>query len=227
MSKNNLYQKFTGHSWNALLSCLLLLAVFSLASCGGDDDDGAIAPKPRAYYRLHFPEKKYVRYDSTCPFTCEIPAYAQMHHDAFPGAEPCWLNLDFPSFHGTLHLSYKEANGNFDTLLENTYDLAYKHQIKASGIREQLIDRPDAKVYGLLYDIGGNAASSIQFFLIDSTKHFIRGALYFEAVPNTDSIKPVVEYIRKDIYHLIETFAWKDHSGSLTQAVDKKQGSGK
>lgn len=194
-------------------SFLFLLGILVFTASCGDDDDVAIAPKPRAYYRLTFPEKKYVKYDSSCPFSFEIPVYSKMKNDPFPGAEPCWLNLDFPYFHGTLHLSYKEAHGNFDTLLQNTYDLAYKHQIKASGIREQLIERDSAKVYGLVYDIGGNAASSIQFFLIDSTKNFIRGALYFEAVPNTDSIKPVVDFIRKDIYHLIDTFEWKDNSG--------------
>lgn len=204
------------------LFSFLLLA--SLASCGGEED-AAIAPKPRAYYRLNFPEKKYVKYDSSCPFSFEIPTYSYIKKDEYPGAEPCWLNLEFPTFRGTLHLSYKEANGNLDTLLQNTYDLAYKHQIKASGIREQLIQRDSAKVYGLVYDIGGNAASSVQFFLIDSSKNFIRGALYFQAVPNTDSIKPVVDFIRKDIYHLINTFTWKNpatSSSSLAKTVHKK-----
>ena len=202
---------------------LILITCISLASCGSDDD--TIAPKPRSYFRLSFPEKKYMKYDSVCPFTFEIPVYSKMENDHYPGAEPCWLNLNFSTFNGTLHLSYKTVNGNIKDYLEDTYTLASKHQIKASGIEEQLISNDTAKVYGLIYDIEGNAASSVQFFLTDSTKHFIRGALYFNAVPNTDSISPVVNFIKKDIYHLIETFKWKDIevlSGSIPKAVHKK-----
>ncbi|MDQ3046582.1 MAG: gliding motility lipoprotein GldD [Bacteroidota bacterium] len=188
---------------------MLLISCFSLISCGGDDDE-TIAPKPRAFFRLSLPEKKYVQYDSTCPFTFEMPAYAKMGRDQNSGAEPCWLNLDFPSLNGTLHLSYKEVNGNINAYLEDTYTLASKHTVKASGIEEQVIIRDSSRVYGLIYNIGGNAASSVQFFLTDSTNHFLRGALYFNSVPNTDSIKPVVDFVRKDILHMIETFEWKN-----------------
>ena len=195
-----------------LVSCLLLLAsCLSLSSCGPDDDDETIAPKPRAYFRLSLPEKKYVKYDSTCPFTFEMPVYAKMGKDDNSGAEPCWLNLNFPSLNGTLHLSYKEVNGNINAYLEDTYTLASKHTVKASGIEEQVIIRDSSKVYGLIYNIGGNAASSVQFFLTDSTNHFLRGALYFNSVPNTDSIKPVVDFVRKDILHMIGTFEWKNN----------------
>jgi gliding motility-associated lipoprotein GldD len=187
----------------------VLLLAFCMSSCG-DDDDNTIAPKPHGYYRLSFPGKKYVVYDSACPFKFEIPAYSQMGKDVYPGAEPCWLNLNFPSLNATLHLSYKQVNNNLNAYLEDTYTLASKHQIKASGIEEEEIAKRSKKVYGLIYEINGNAASSIQFFLTDSTKHFLRGALYFNAVPNTDSIKPVLEFIRKDIYRMIETFEWKD-----------------
>jgi len=188
---------------------LLLMACVCLSSCG-DDDDETIAPKPRAYFRLTFPEKKYVTYDSVCPFTCEIPAYAKMNHDTYPGAEPCWLNLDFPSLHATVHLSYEPiSNGNLEGYLNNTYTLVSKHQIKASGIREEVVSKEKDKIYGVIYDIEGNAASQVQFFLTDSTTHFIRGALYFNAVPNTDSIRPCVDFIKKDIIHMVETFRWK------------------
>jgi len=194
-----------------VFSFLLIASLFLFFSCGSDDDD-VIAPKPRTYFRLTFPKKEYVAYSGDCPFTCEIPAYSKMTIDIDRNAEPCWLNLQFPYFHGTLHLSYKPVNGNIDGYLEQTYTMAAKHQIKASGIEEQLISKDSKHVHGLLYNIEGNAASSIQFFLTDSTKHFLRGALYFYAVPNTDSIKPVVDFIEKDIQHLIETFQWKDQA---------------
>lgn len=211
-------------TYNLFACALILMSCVFLSACGGDDDD-TIAPKPRAYFRLSFPEKKYVKYDSICPFTFEMPAYSKMDNDHYPGAEPCWLNLNFPTFNGTLHLSYKPVNGNIKGYLEDTYTLASKHQIKASGIEEQMISKDSNKVYGLIYDIEGNAASSIQFFLTDSTKHFIRGALYFNAVPNTDSISPVVNFIKEDIYHMIGTFKWKDTeapSGAASKTVHKK-----
>ncbi|MES2395946.1 MAG: gliding motility lipoprotein GldD [Bacteroidota bacterium] len=205
-----------------LVSWFLILTCFSFVSCSSDEDD-TIAPKPRSYFRLSFPEKKYITYDSVCPFTFEMPVYSHIDRDKNFGAEPCWLNLNFPTFNGTLHLSYKAVNGNIKEYLEDTYTLASKHQIKASGIEEQLISRDSNKVYGLIYEIKGNAASSIQFFLTDSTRHFIRGALYFNAVPNTDSIAPVLEYIKKDIYQMIATFKWKnEESGHFPKAVHKK-----
>lgn len=200
------------------LSCFLVLTSCFLTSCGDDDDD-TIAPKPKSYFRLSFPEKKYVTYDSVCPFVCEIPAYAQMNRDKHEGAEPCWLNLDFPSLHATVHLSYEPINNNLDRYLENTYTLVSKHQVKASGIKEEVVSKDAEKIYGVLYDIGGDAASQIQFFLTDSSKNFIRGALYFNAVPNTDSIKPCVDFIKKDILHMIETFKWKQAITSVSKPL--------
>lgn len=194
------------------------ITVFS--SCGNDEEE-IISPKPRTYFRLHFPEKKYEKYEGDCPFSCEIPTYSKMNVDKDPRAEPCWLNLDFPSFHGKLHLSYKPVNGNIAGYLQDTYSMTAAHQVKASGIEEQLVSKDASHVYGLIYDIGGNAASSIQFFLTDSTKHFIRGALYFDAVPNTDSIKPVVDFIEKDIQHMIETFQWKDQAMPVSPKASK------
>jgi len=205
--------------------CLLPIACCLLLTSCGSDDEGTIAPKPRAYFRLSFPEKKYVPYDSVCPFTFEIPAYSKMGKDPHGNAEPCWLNLNFPTFNGTLHLSYKPVTGNIQSYLYDTYELASNHKIKASGIAEQLISKDSNKVYGLLYDIQGNAASPLQFFLTDSTHHFLRGALYFNVAPNTDSISPVVDFIKKDIHHLINTFKWKSAesvSGRITKAVHKK-----
>jgi gliding motility-associated lipoprotein GldD len=201
--------RFDRISPNSFLLICLLPVVFCFIACG-DDDENTIAPKPRAFYRLSFPEKKYIVYDSLCPFKFEIPVYSNVGKDEHSGAEPCWLNLNFPSVNAIVHLSYKQVNNNLNNYLEDTYTLASKHQIKASGIEEMVIKKDAKKVYGLVYEIGGNAASSIQFFLTDSTKHFVRGALYFNAVPNTDSIKPALEYIREDIYKMIETFEWKD-----------------
>jgi gliding motility-associated lipoprotein GldD len=212
-----------------LSSCMLIFFCSILLPSCGDDEDETIAPKPRAYFRLSLPEKKYVPYSAGCPFSFEIPSYSKIEMDKSYRAEPCWMDLEFIPLNGKLHLTYHEVNGNINGFLEETYELASKHQIKASGIEEKLVSNDSLKVYGLIYEIGGNAASSIQFFLTDSTKHFFRGALYFNAVPNTDSIAPVVDFVRKDIYHLIETFRWREvaKSGSSSEAVHKKQGRSK
>ncbi len=190
------------------VAVVIMVCSVVFISCGDNND--TIAPKPHSYFRLSFPEKKYTLYAADCPFRFDVPTYAKMEQDKSSIAEPCWLNLQFQTFHATLHLTYKEVHDNIQGYLEQTYTLESKHQVKASGIEEKLISRHASKVYGLLYEIRGNAASNIQFFLTDSTKHFIRGALYFYAVPNTDSISPVLDFIRKDIYHMIETFEWKN-----------------
>lgn len=186
---------------------LLVIGLFFFVSC--DDDETIFSPKPKGYFRIDFPEKKYVSYDSICPYSFEIPTYSYIDNDKHMGAEPCWLNINFPKYNAQIHLSYKLVNHNLDTLLEQSRDFAIKHQVKATGLEESVIIRDSAKVYGLVYDIRGNTASSLQFYLTDSTHHFLRGALYFNAVPNIDSQKVVVDFIRKDIERMITTFKWK------------------
>jgi gliding motility-associated lipoprotein GldD len=167
-------------------------------------------PKPRGYFRIDLPAKEYIKYDTTCPFTFEYPVYSQVSYDIGKNSELCWFNLVFPKFRATIHFSYKAINKNLATLLKESNDFAYSHSIKADAITERPWQNKADKVYGILYDIDGNTASSVQFFLTDSTKNFIRGALYFTAEPNADSLAPVIKYFREDVTHLIETFKWKN-----------------
>jgi gliding motility-associated lipoprotein GldD len=180
-----------------------------LSSCG-DEDDEVYIPKPKGYPRIYFQEKTYKLYDSICPYTFEIPSYSFIDNDKHLGADPCWININFPKYRAKIHLSYKVITNNLDTVLEQSREFAVKHQVKSTGIDETVIIRDSAKVYGLVYDISGNTASNVQFYLTDSTHHFMRGALYFDAIPNIDSLKIVVDYLRKDIVHMIKTFQWKD-----------------
>ena len=188
---------------------LLMLIIFGMffTSCNSDGDD--LKPKPRGYLRIDLPEKTYTTYSGDCPFTFEVPTYAFVHQDENKNSQPCWLNIDFPRFKGRIHLTYKPVHNDLRQFLEDAYDLASKHQLKASAINELPIDRDSSKVYGLVYDIEGNAASSLQFYLTDSTHHYLRGALYFMSPPNADSIAPVVEFIRKDVFRMIATLKWK------------------
>jgi len=166
-------------------------------------------PKPRGYFRIDLPEHTYREYRSDCPFSFEFPVYTTLQPDQSRMARPCWFNIVYPEFNGKIHLSYQTVEKNLEELTEDARTLAYKHSIKADAIGEQLFTHPDKKVYGILYDIKGNAASSVQFFLTDSSRHFIRGALYFNTSPNADSLAPVIRFCREDIIHLIETFSWQ------------------
>lgn len=189
-----------------ILACCFF--AFSFIACD-DEDDEVYTPKPKGFFRIDFPEKNYLLYDSTCPYSFEIPDYSIVSKDPHKGADPCWININFPRFNAQLHLSYKEIRNNLDTILAESRDLAIKHQVKATGLDETIIIRDSARVYGLVYDISGNTASNVQFYLTDSTKNYMRGALYFNSAPNIDSLKIVVDFLRKDIVHMIQTFKWK------------------
>lgn len=190
---------------------LLFLSVFVfLMAC--DSEDEVYSPKPRGYCRIAFPEKKYRMFDTACPYKFEIPTYTQINSDKHKNAEPCWYNIDYPQFKATIHLSYKEVNKNLGNYIEDSHNFAKRHQIKATGLEETVIVRDSAKVYGLLFDIEGNTASSLQFYLTDSTHHFLRGSLYFNSVPNIDSLKIVIDFIRLDVLRMINTASWKESS---------------
>lgn len=181
----------------------LVLSVF--ASCTAD-----YYPKPRGYFRIELPEREYMPFEPAgCPFTFDVPVYADPVPDSNRLAEPCWYYVRFPRFGGSLYLSYKPVKDNVFDYIEDSYELAYKHTIKADEISERRIATPN-RVYGLMYTIGGNAASNLQFYVTDSTRHFLRGALYFDTLPNSDSIAPVATFIKGDIEHLIETLRWKN-----------------
>jgi gliding motility-associated lipoprotein GldD len=191
-----------------LLSSAVILAVISFTSCNQDDN----TPKPRGYFRIALPEKQYRTLDSIYPYTFEYPHYVNILPDAQSPEEKNWINLGFYSLRGTLHLSYKPVNNieTLNTYIEDSRALAMKHIPKASSIEQISIAYPEHNVYGLVYDIKGlGAASPYQFYATDSLHHFMRGALYFNAVPNSDSLMPVINFVKQDIHHLIETLRWK------------------
>lgn len=187
---------------------VLPLLVIIFASCGGNHD---YSPKPRGYFRIVFPKKEYQAYARGCPFTFDYPKYAYIEPDKHADAKPCWLNMQFPQFNGTLHLSYEhiQSKKEFDELIEDAHKLSFKHTVKATSIDEGVIRYPDRKVYGIYYTIDGNAASSVQFYLTDSTRNYIRGALYFNTEPRLDSIQPVLTFVKKDVEVMIKSFRWK------------------
>jgi gliding motility-associated lipoprotein GldD len=173
-------------------------------------------PKPRGYYRIDFPEKNYHWLGDQFPYSFEIPDYAVIVQDSRNPDEPYWINVSVPANKAEVHISYYELTGNsadnrekLSDIMEESRELAYKHTIKANAINEQLFINNSENVYGVVYKIEGNAASPLQFFLTDSTRHFLRGALYISEVPNIDSIQPVIDFLVPDVVRLIETTSWK------------------
>lgn len=185
---------------NILISILLAAII---VSCKNQS-----VPRPRGHFRIDFPEKEYTLFDSTCPFSFQYPVYGVIA--AEPGLTlDCCFNIEFREYKGKLHLSYMPVNNNLDLLIEDAHKLAYKHAVKADAIEEKEWLNAEDRVYGLVYKITGNAASSFQFYLTDSLRHYLRGSLYFSTLPDRDSLAPVNKFFREDIEHLIETTRWK------------------
>lgn len=187
---------------------LLILMVLGVYSCEND-----YQPKPRGYFRIELPVKEYQRFQiSSFPYEFDIPKYAKI---AKPQNNPekYWINIVYPMFKAQLHISYKPVNNNLDTLLNDAHKMMNKHIPKANAINEQMFLNEDLRVYGMAYEIkGSEAASPYQFYLTDSTHHFLRGALYFNFSPNNDSLMPVIDFIQEDLQRLIESFEWSTSS---------------
>lgn len=192
---------------------LIMLLVFLSASYSCRD---VSVPKPKGHFRIDLPERHYIVYDEKpgmknyLPVTFEYPAYGNLTFNNEKKNEPGWFNIEFPRYRASIYLTYKDIKNDFEGLMEQTYKMNVKNHIaKADAINEQLFNNMEEKVFGILYDLKGNTASAVQFYVTDSTKHYLRGSLYFSAEPNADSLAPVIDFFREDILHIIETLKWK------------------
>jgi len=187
----------------------LFVSLVIIISC-----NSGYSPKPRGYYRIDFPAHDYQLFDKPgFPYSFEYPVYGSIVRDtAFFGDKPenpYWINIDFPRFHARIYISYKRVEGNFDKLRDDAYKMTYKHTYKASSIEDSLISTKSGS-HGIFFNVGGNAATAKQFFITDSNRHFIRGALYFDTTPNADSLGIVNDFLQVDMNHLINTLKWKN-----------------
>lgn len=194
-----------------ILLCAIVILSLSLFSCNSDYSVG----KKKGYYRISFPEKKYQLFDQPgYPYTFEYPVYANVIRDTTffeDKAGDWWINIDIPRFEGRIHISYKPVNteNSFDSLVSDGFKMAFKQHVDVStGINDSLIQTPNG-VEGIYFSLGGNTATANQFFLTDSTRHFLRGALYFNAAPNADSLGIVNDFLKQDLKHLINTLRWR------------------
>lgn len=186
----------------------LLFLLFCMA-CGGDP-----VPKPKAYLRLDYPDAEYVKSKLQLPFSFDrnILAKNVTSKKIDTITNSVGINLNYPDLKGTIFLTYKTIDNNRDNLilfLRDAQNFTQKHTIKADEIIEQVYENEERKVYGMFYEVGGNAASQSQFYVTDSVSHFLTGSLYFYAKPNYDSILPAAHYLQKDIKRIMESVEWK------------------
>lgn len=173
-------------------------------------------PKPKGHFRIDLPAKNYVQFEgeslkNNMPFSFKYPSYGNLSFQTENNNETGWFDIDFPKYSAKIYLTYKEVKNDFAGLMEQTYKMNVKNHIaKADAISEQPFNNPENRVFGILYDLKGNTASAVQFYVTDSISHYLRGSLYFSAEPNADSLAPVIEFFRADMIHLIETLKWNN-----------------
>lgn len=160
-------------------------------------------PKPKAQIRLEYPLGKLATIE-TKDFTFQYNEFANIESS---GREA--VTLSYPNMNGAIFINYKSIGDNLDKLIKDAKRLSYEHATKADNIVEQPYVNPKAKVYGALFEVQGDAASQSQFYVTDSTKHFLTGAVYFYSKPNYDSILPAAAYLQNDIRRIIESIKWK------------------
>ncbi len=188
---------------------LTALAVSALALLVCVSCSTPTAPKPYGYYRIAVPDTAYIDFSTiNYPYTFALSANAvvQPRTDV---DEPFWINLYYPALNATIHCSYKTVDNNLRELTDDALDFVYRNASFANAIPEREYAHPEAHVYGVLFDLEGNTASSCQFFVTDSVHHFFRASVYCNCPPNADSLAPVYQYLRTDVIKMVETFEWK------------------
>jgi gliding motility-associated lipoprotein GldD len=185
---------------------IILIIVFTCMFCSCNKTN---IPRPYGYFRVDLPHHAYRTIDTlNLPYRFDLPINARLINRKAEG-EMYWIDLYYPTLNASIYCSYKPVKGNLNNLLEDTRKIVYKHSVRADGISERVFDHSEKNVHGILYDLKGNTASYVQFVLTDSTHNFFRGALYFNNVPNKDSIAPMENYIREDVIRIMESFEWK------------------
>jgi gliding motility-associated lipoprotein GldD len=177
----------------------LVLLFVVVSSCRNEEP----VPKPKAYLRLEYPPNAYEKFNDKYPFTFDKSVYAVTET-----VSDTAFNLYYPDMNAKIHFTYAPVKNNLKQLLIDAEKLTYKHSVKADDFYYEDYNNPNKKVFARINYVTGNAASPLQFHITDSTGHFVTGTLYFRAVPNYDSIRPPLEYLKKDVKQLVETWKW-------------------
>lgn len=182
----------------------MLLLVFT--SC----DNETPIPKPPTYLRADFPDHSYVKFDDACPYRFDISSlYKISAVSNQDGSATCHKDIFLGPLNGTIHFSYIPMEKSLAEYVNFAINKVDEHKVKATAIEDTNFIRRDAKVFGTLFEIQGDVASPFQFYLTDSTSRFVSGVVYFNASPRYDSLKPSLDYLKKDLYRMIESFEWK------------------
>ena len=193
-----------------LIACCL--NVLLLLSCG-DKEEGekAYAPRPKGFNRIDLPVHSYQRLTEEHPYTFEVSKFARVEPDTFSMAEKHWIFINYPALKANIQLTYKAINSDpsrLKSFIDDSYKLAGKHQIRASSIQEQRVLSKSGRT-AIMFKIEGDVPSPYQFYTTDSTRHFLRGAIYFPSASKNDSLAPVIDYLQKDMIHLLNTLRWR------------------
>lgn len=200
-------------------TCLLLFFVLITISC----TEGYV-PKPKGYNRITLPDHAYLASTDTMPYIFEYSRHANLRKDASPYSEKYWVNLIYPEMGASVQITYKPIGNNQELLeqyLSDAYKLTAKHQVKAYAIEETVLKTPNGKT-AVVAELSGEVPSQFQFVMTDSVDHFLRGALYFQTATKNDSLAPVIEYIKKDMIHLINSLDWNNGSETTIAASNKR-----
>lgn len=194
-----------------VVPCVLVgFLALLLTACGSDSSDTYV-PKPKAYPRFDLPAPRYTLLEPTHPYQFEYNRVARILPDTFARAEPHWIFINYPAFHASVQLTYKPIRNDVNRLrdfLEDSYKLAARHNVRADAIEQRTI-KLKSGLEASLIDLSGEVPSQVQFVTTDSTTHFLRGALYFNTATQNDSLQPIIQYIRKDVLHLLNTLKWR------------------
>ncbi|HZI24760.1 MAG TPA: gliding motility lipoprotein GldD [Chryseolinea sp.] len=191
-----------------LLFSLVLLASLAgiLTACQQD-----YTPKPLGYNRLNLPDPSYRVLPDSLPYTFEYSDHAKLLDDTSAISERFWIEIYYPEIKANVHITYKPIRNEkmLKEFLDDSYTLTAKHQIKAYAINEVISTTSRGKT-AVIAELEGDVPSQFQFTLTDSSRNFLRGALYFNTKVANDSLAPAIEYMKKDIMHMINTLEWKN-----------------
>lgn len=179
----------------------ILFLVFMMISCGEET-----LPKPKGYLSLNYPKKSYEKLSLKRPYAFDIAKNAKLLDQPKQ-----WIKIRYPQLKASVDITYRPVNNNLRELLMEAEKLVFEHTIKAEQIASTNFENNEKKVFGSLYDITGNSASQVQFHVTDSSKHFLKGSLFFYTKPNYDSILPAVDYIKKDMIRMMESLEWNNN----------------
>lgn len=205
----NYPKKYFSQISASLLACTFL--VLGLSACRKSSDENDYVPKPKGFNRIDLPKVKYTQLLENHPYTFQYSSQAIIKKDSSSWAEPHWIYVYYPAYNAMIQLTYKPLNNDpakLSKLINDAYKLAAKHNQKAYSIQNLVMKTPSGKT-AMLMELEGEVPTYLQFYTTDSTQHYLRGALYFNTALKSDSLAPVIEYLKKDVIKMIKTLEWK------------------